>query len=367
MESKREKSQLNRLKSMAVGAVLIAALTGGWYSMRLYQDRRLSDAMLEEYQAATEEASETSIEEGTEVWSQQQDIPADLLGQEVVQWNGVRYRRNTYMKAILCLGVDRRDDMTEYRGFNEAGQADAVFLLAQDTARNTLKVLMIPRDTMTEIGIIHPDMSSAGTEVRQLALAYANGDGREGSCENTVEAAEGLLHGFQIDHYLAADMETINLLNDAVGGVTVTVPTAGMEEKNPAFVKGTTITLHGEMAEQFVRYRDIENDYSAMYRMDQQQEYMTGFFEAVKERSRQDSQIVARLFDQIQDHMVTDMTKDQYLKLAADALTEGSLGREDFYTLPGSSMTTEVYEEYYADEKGSIQVMLDLFYRESSL
>lgn len=366
------------LRSVVIGAVAAGSLIFGWYGFQMYRNRKLSDAMLAENQfqmslvqgendralQSDEQGSGTDTSDSATL---NEDIPEDFLAHDVIQWNGGTYRRNTYTKAILCMGVDRGSQLTESRGYNEAGQADSIFLLAQDTARNTLKILMIPRDSMAEIGIIREDMSSAGTQMRQLALAYANGDGRESSCENTVSAAESLLHGFEIDSYLAADMEIINLLNEAVGGVTVTIPTAGMEKKDAAFVKGATIKLQGEQAESFVRYRDIESAYSAVYRMDQQQEFITGFYQAVQDMSKQNSQIVPQLFELIEDYMVTDMSKDQYMKIAVDALNQGKLGQKDFLTLPGSSIQTELYEEYYTDEKGTVQVILNLFYRESSV
>ena len=369
MSRNRAEQRINKLKRFAIGGVAVGVFVVGWYGVRMYQNRKMMEAIIAERNVAQEyqeSGSPYAAGNTSGDWQIQNAMP-ELFKEDVVEWNGTSYRRNSYVKAILCMGVDRNDSMTEYQGFDEAGQADAIFLLAHDTARNTLKVLMIPRDTMAEIGIINPDMSSAGTEVRQLALAYANGDGRENSCENTVEAVERLLHGFEIDYYLAADTSVVSLLNDAVGGVTVTVPTAGMEKKDPAFVKGENITLHGKQAEDFVRYRDIENAYSAMYRMDQQQEYITGFFEALKETSRQDSQIVPHLFELIQDYMVTDMGKELYMKIAVDALNEGSLESDDFYTVPGSSVMTDLYEEYYADENGIAQVILNLFYRESSI
>jgi anionic cell wall polymer biosynthesis LytR-Cps2A-Psr (LCP) family protein len=127
------------------------------------------------------------------------------------------------------------------------------------------------------------------------------------------------------------------MLNDAVGGVTVTIPTEGMEKTDPAFVKGTQVTLQGEQAERFVRFRDTTEDNSALYRMDQHEEYILQFFQALKIKSREDSQIVTHLFDLIQDYMVTDMAKADYLKIGADALT-GGLTSADILTLPGNGM-----------------------------
>ena len=70
------------------------------------------------------------------------------------------------------------------------------------------------------------------------------------------------------------------------------------------------------------------------------------------------------LLDSIKDHMVTDMHKDQYMKAALDVLNTQQLGDGDFYTLPGTGVTTARYDEFYVDEEGMIPVILELFYRE---
>lgn len=284
----------------------------------------------------------------------------------VVEYKGKTYRRSSYVKAILCMGVDRQGPMTDSMTSTQGGQADGVFVLAQDTTRNTLKILMIPRDTMTEITLTDLSGNVLGTDIQHLTLAYAYGDGREESCERMAEAVSGLLGGLEMDHYLAADTDVIPMLNDAVGGVTVTIPIDGMEERDPAFIKGARVTLHGDQAEMFVRYRDTKQDHSAITRMAQQQQYITEYFGAMKKKSSEDSQIVTEIFEMIENHMVTDMGKEEYLKIAMDALNTDNLADGDFYTVPGETVTTEVYDEFYADQEALMPLILELFYREVS-
>ena len=305
----------------------------------------------------------TPLAASTEAAAETEETELDLSADTVI-WNGTSYKRNSYIKAILCMGVDRSDTMTESMELGKAGQADGIFLIAQDTARNKLKILMIPRDTITEISTINPDGSFRGKELNHLTLAYAYGDGREESCTNMIDAVTNLFHGFSIDNYLATDMVMLGALNDAVGGVTVTVPTAGMEKTDPAFIKGEQITLQGAQAEKFVRYRDITVDHSAIFRMNQQKEYITQYFHALQKKSKEDSQIVTKLFSLLEDYMVTDMAKDQYLKIALDAVASEGISSEDFYIVPGSDIVTDLFDEFHVDQEGMISVILDLFYRE---
>lgn len=339
---RRHRQQLYRF---LIGLAMVSLAFFIWLTIGLYRQRKSTEAMI---------AARNHGEEET--------IPAD---DGSLQWNGKTYRRNTYIKAVLCIGVDRTGTMEGYQTAGSGGQADGIFLIAQDTARGTVKLLMIPRDTMTDIILTDLSGNVLGKNIQHLTLAYAYGDGREKSCEYMREAVSELLAGLKIDRYLAADMDVINILNDAVGGVRVTVPTEGMEQKDPAFIKGRTLTLRGEQAEAFVRYRDIKRSHSALYRMDQQQEYLEGFFQAVKDSKGSDSQVISHLFQLIEDYMVTDMAKDEYLNIALDALNTEGLISENIYTLPGTGVTTARYDEFYPNQEEMMPILLDLFYREA--
>lgn len=328
---------------MAAAAVLFIAFLA-YEAVRLYQLKQTTEAEI---------AGRTYAETGSV-----------LFQGETVEYAGKTYRRNTHVKAVLCMGVDRKGTMEGTTIPTQSGQADGIFVIAQDTARNTLKILMIPRDTMTEITLTDLSGNVLGKDIQHLTLAYAYGDGREKSCELVAEAVSDLLGGLKIDHYMAGNIEIINILNDSVGGVTVTVPTSGMEKKDAAFVEGATVTLRGEQAESFVRYRDIEETHSAIYRMSRQREYIMQFFGTVKRQSARNSAIVTDMLDLVEDYMVTDMGKEEYLKIALDALEMAELAPEDFYVVPGQAVMTEVYDEFHADREALTPIILELFYRE---
>ena len=370
----------SQIRNACIGAAVIALVVGSWWTVGMYRNRRATELMIEarrqeqlrETEAEVSQTLDANLGDIPIAPGQKEEFTADprdlnlepILAESTVNYHGKTYRRNQYVKAILCMGVDRSDTMTETKDLGEAGQSDGIFLIAQDTAHHDLKILMIPRDTMTEIPITNEDRTVNDTMITQLTMAFAYGDGREQSCENTVQSVEKLLSGFSIDQYMAVDTSVVAKLNDAVGGVTVTIPNEGMEQRDPAFIKGNQVTLHGDQAEAFVRYRDTKQDFSALYRLDQQQEYITQYFKSVKEASRTDSQIVTYLFDLIRDYMVTDMSKSQYLKIAMDGLDAGSLESDDFYTVPGTGETTETFDVYKADRQAIIPIVLNLFYRE---
>lgn len=363
------------LRSCGIAAAVIGTGLAVWYGVGMYQQRKAEEAMI----AARYETQQEKLEETLAEMAKEDQESADsgtqtgkemLFEENTVFWNGKTYKRNTYVKAVLCMGVDRDGPMTETTLSGDGGQADGIFLLANDTARGSMKILLIPRDSMTEItktdtSWTETNGAKLGEVVDHLSLSYAYGDGREKSCEYTKQAVSHLLMGLKIDSYMAADLEIIASLNDEVGGVTVTIPTMGMEQADPEFVFGQTVRLKGEQAERFVRFRDTERDNSAISRMEQQKLYISGFFQAVKEKSRTESNITEHLFEMSQDYMVTDMAKDEYLKLSINALEGEGLTSASFKMAPGTGTATETYDEYYVDQEALVPILLDLFYRET--
>lgn len=293
-----------------------------------------------------------------------QDIPPDMFSGNHVVWYGKTYRRNTYVKTILIIGTDKAGELDQTT-HGLSASADCVFLAVHDTARDTFRILMIPRDTMTEVSMTDLSGNELGKNLDHLLMAYAYGDGQEESCRYVADAVSGLLKGLPVDYYAAVNLDVIAQANDAVGGVTVTVPTEGMEGQDPAFVKGATLTLNGEQAEKFVHYRDIERNNSALYRMDQHQEYLKGFFEAVKATSKEKPGIVEELYGIAQGHMLTDMSKDQILKMGMAALKMDEFGDGDIFTLPGYGVAGGLYDEFFVEEGEMVPLILQLYYREA--
>ena len=83
----------------------------------------------------------------------------------------------------------------------------------------------------------------AGVEHTQLCLAYAYGDGKELSAENVVTSLQRIIFNIPINSYFAMDLSAIKVLNDDIGGVTLTsLGTFGQ------FTEGETITLIGDQA-----------------------------------------------------------------------------------------------------------------------
>lgn len=328
--------------------VLIAAILFIKFSYNLYIDKKKAEAGI-----------------SGELGGADSDAASGDAGNGVIELDGKKYRRNTAIRAILCIGVDTQGEMESYQASGVAGQADGLFLVAQDMARDTVKILMIPRDTMTEITLFDLMGNELGKDTQHLTLAFAYGDGKEKSCELMKEAVSDLLFGLKIDGYLAGNTSSIGLLNDEVGGVTVTIPVDGLEKRDPELVKGREVHLSGEQAEIFVRYRDITVAQTAISRMDRQKQYMEAYLKKVKEAASKDNTLITRIVNDIEEHMVTNMAKDQYLDMGLAFLnSQQQVGQGDFLTVPGEAVETERFDEFHPDQEGLKRMVVELFYKE---
>lgn len=338
------RKRLDKRKVYGVAGIVLTILLAlfCWHSLNLYRQKKAVEAQLlaEPYVTAAD-------------------------GRDgIIQYKGAMYERNPSVKAILCIGVDSAGVM-EKRVTGAGGQADGIFLVAHDVARENVRVLMIPRDTMTPITLTDLSGNILGKDVQHITLAYGYGDGREQSCQWLAEAVSELLSGLSIDGYLATNTSLISTLNDLVGGVTVRIDVEGMERSDPELVKGATVKLNGKQAETFTRYRDSEIDYSAITRMSQQRQYIEGYFATVKQNAAKDSQLIPSIMNVIETDMITDMSKDQYMEMGLSILnSEQTLTGADIWMLPGTSVTTDIFDEFHHDPEGTLEMVLDLFYRQ---
>lgn len=301
--------------------------------------------------------------------SMNEDGLKNFLGAEedtgaLIEYRGSVYRRNTYVKAILCIGIDKQGNMHTKTDPGEAGQADGIFLVAEDQMRNTVKILMIPRDTMTEIILSDISGNVLGKEMQHITLAFAYGEGGEKSCEYMMKAVSDLLCGLKIDHYMAFDISAISILNDAVGGVPITITDEDLEKADPSFKIGSEVLLNGSQAEHFVRYRDITVTNSALDRTERQKQYIEAYQKKATEAVQKDNQLITNIMENLQNYLLTDMEQGQYLSMIADFLdSEQMLAVENQYTVPGKGIATELYDEFYPDKEKLIELVLNLFYR----
>ena len=279
--------------------------------------------------------------------------------ENTIQYDGKVYRYNDHLSNYLFLGVDTREKVDTYKNINDAGQADAIFLISYDRAEETIQSILIPRDTMTQIEAFNPAGESLGMTEDHINIQYAMGDGKDKSCQLMKQAVSDLLYGVPIQGYCSMNMDGIPVLTDIIGGVPVTVPDDSLEEINPEFQQGAEVVITGENAEQFVRYRDIKKTQSAIIRMNRQKVFLQAYAKKAQEVSKKDSSLISRIYDGVQDYLVTNMSNDIFAKMLA-AFSGGT----NMVTIPGEGTEGEIYDEYHVNEDQLYELMIQIFYKE---
>ena len=215
-----------------------------------------------------------------------------LQEEEETEWKEgwVRYQGNIYeyksdILTFLVMGIDKNKDVEKTEEGTDGGQADALFLVVVDPSDRTLKIVGINRNTMTDIAIYDENGDMTATVKAQIAVQHGFGDGMEESCEYQKKAVENLFYGLPIHGYAAVNMKAISTINDAVGGVEVTV-LEDLTRKDKSLVKDAKVHLTGKTAFWYVQYRDTTVFGSADLRLARQKQYLNGFVAAAKKRQK---------------------------------------------------------------------------------
>ena len=271
--------------------------------------------------------------------------------------NGIDYFPRQDITVMMVLGIDQNGPVKASGSYNNQGAADMVALLVMDETNETVQILMLNRDTMLDMPVLGLGGKQAGSLYGQLALSHTYGTGLEDSCENTRKTVSDLLYGLRIDYYFAMNMDAIGVLNDAVGGVTVTV-TEDFSQVAPEIVKGE-MTLRGQQAMQYVRTRRDLGDQLNVSRMERQRDYMEGFMEAFRGKLENSDSFALTVYEEVSDYVVTDISVNAF---------SGMLQRYSDYTLTGvvtpegENVRGEEYYEFHLDAEALDELILQLFY-----
>ncbi|TYR72633.1 LytR family transcriptional regulator [Rossellomorea vietnamensis] len=149
--------------------------------------------------------------------------------------------------SVLLMGVDERED--------DAGRSDSMIVLTVNPDKESVKMLSIPRDTLT-------DIVGHGTEDK-INHAYAFG-----GPEMAMDTVENLLD-IPIDYFVQINMEGFKEIVDAVGGVTVQND-LNFSYGGYDFPEGE-LTLSGNEALAYsrMRYEDPRGDFGRQQRQRQ--------------------------------------------------------------------------------------------------
>lgn len=283
------------------------------------------------------------------------NIDSDQNG-KYIYYKGKKYQINENITSILFMGIDKESLNENDAEYGTNGDADVLALMTFDTLNGKTNLISVSRDIMTDIDVYSLEGNYVGTENKQICLAYAYGNGRETSCEKQVSAVRRLFYNVPISSYFAIDLSSIGTLNDVVGGVTVTSP-----ETIGEFKEGEEVTLYGDMAESFVRSRNIKQLDSNNSRMERQRMYIKGFFNKVVSQTKKNIMTPIDLYNAASPYMVTNIDASKVTYMAGNILQK-NFSDLNMQTVPGQLKQGETYAEYYVDEEKFFEMFLNIYY-----
>ena len=271
--------------------------------------------------------------------------------------NDVKYYPRQDIRTMMVLGIDQYGPVESSQYHRNTGSADSIMLFVFDETNASCSVLYLNRDTMLNMDVLGINGEYAGTAYGQLALAHTYGSGLGDSCENVKNTLEKFLHGLTVDYYVSMNMDAIQILNDAVGGVKVTV-TDDFSKVNPDIKMGE-MTLHGQQAIDFVRTRKNVGDQNNMTRMARQKEYVEHFLEAFREKKDKSVDFVVNTYDSISPYIVTDCSAT-VLSGMMDHYMNYSL--KEVLIPSGKALVADGHYQFYVDEEKLDELIVSLLY-----
>lgn len=323
---------------------------------------RLDETEDRETVPADSEKADTEQPDGSE--SEEPEALSGKWQSDWVSYGGKVYDYNDDILTFLFLGIDKLGPVEKSADLVSGGQSDAIFLVVLNPDTKKISLIGVNRDTMVEVTLVGYTDADGNTltTTAELAVQHGFGDGLEQSCELTRNAVSKLFYNLPIHGYVSFNMGGVAALNDALGGVRLTV-LEDLTIINPSFTQGAEVTLTGQDAYEYIHYRDTTVFESARNRLARQKQYLSRAVGTAMEGIKKDLTLPLTLYQTFRPYIVTDLSANEITYLAS-MVSGYSFDGDAIYTMEGNTVRGEKFEEFYPDQAGLKDLIIRLFYRE---
>lgn len=224
------------------------------------------------------------------------------------------------------------------------GLTDTMLLVHCNPKTAQIKVLSIPRDTWVDL---------SGYSFSKINAANAQG----GPALSAI-AVHNVLGGVPIDRYVRVNVQGVEDLVEALGGVTVYVPfdMKYQDDSQHLYInlKAGKQHLNGEQALQFLRFRhDGRGDIG---RIQRQQLLLRALFEQALNPGT--LLRIPKVFSAIKKHLDTNLSLEEFAALGQFAFKSGKKN-VDMLMLPGEAGTLGDGGSYWLPDYGAIDQLVN--------
>ena len=283
--------------------------------------------------------------------------PMEVEVRKTVTKDGISYYPRQDITTVLVMGIDQRGPVKLSEEPNNGNFVDMAAVVVIDEKAEDCTILNINRDTMLTMPALNEKGWEEGVYFGQLAYSHSYGRGGEDSCENTRKTISNFLYGIPMDYYIAMNMDVVEILNDAVGGVTVVVRD-DFSNVDSTIPMGVT-QLKGSQALAFVQSRGGVGDELNLSRMERQKEYINRFVEVFQEKNQGSDTFLLKTYNKAAPYLVSDLSLSTLSAMMEryDGYTIG-----DTLSLTGENKLGKEHYEFYPDEEAMEELILKLFY-----
>jgi polyisoprenyl-teichoic acid--peptidoglycan teichoic acid transferase len=279
-------------------------------------------------------------------------------GEPIATANSLHLPRLTRPVNLLLLGVKvTSSDIEDYDAIDRDGYdslvdsfeglSDTMLMMRFDPDEERIAVMSVPRDTRTNVG----------GEVTKI-----NEANRRGGPAMSAQAVSELMGGIGIDRYIRINVQGVEKLIDALGGVEVDVPKdmKYQDDSQHLYInlKAGPQRLDGEKAMQFLRYR--YDDQGDIGRVQRQQMLMSALVDQALNPTT-----IARLpkiLSVIQSHVDTNLSVEELVALVGYG-AQSNRSDVQMLTLPGDFSSYEDYDlSYWLPNYSEIDALAEQYF-----
>lgn len=284
---------------------------------------------------------------------------SDIDMTSAVYIGGKAYKAKDGVNSLLLLGLDEFSTSEKVTTYNNSAQADFILLVVINDNEKNYSLLHLNRDTMTRFKTRGVDGQIVGSVVAQLALAHTYGTNEAMCCNNITDAVSTLVYSAKINNCISMTMDGVSVINDILGGVTVTVDT-DMTEINEKLKPGAPVKLNGDEALKFIRARSDLSDSSNLARMERQKIYLKSLINQISSLDGSES-FVIETYNRMSEYSYSNCTVNQFIDYYNKLLEYDFNG---IFSPDGEAVKGDEFMEFYVDEESLRDIVISLYYDE---
>lgn len=296
---------------------------------------------------------------------QQTNLPKATPQGQQLQTGPTKAPEKTAPTGSLNIMLMGMDSDTERDKKSMGSRNDMNMILNIDFDKKTARMLVIPRDSRIKISQVNDAGKITGYTDNRINTAYANGGYEEKyGFQNVMHVASSFLscngtYDIPINYYVCINLDGIEPICDAVGGVPMTLDSdfPGLKWK-----AGQTVIIKGEVAQMYLRWRHPDqtgDNLGDIGRGERQQKFLIALAKKIK--SMGPVETVQKLFSSMQQYMRTNMSVDQIVALA-QVLKGMNVDNIQMYSVPGKNANYDGASMWAPDTSKLPDIVEEVFY-----